>query len=196
MTLVSRHITPSQASKREAISPQSRAPARPPPQETDKSSEGCGSCLFFALARFQRASNTTKHVIEKYHELLSSPTRSRLRQVGKVVTEAVLLENMVTAYVDNRRMRIEKRYHKKRRGKRAKPQGDFSHNVSLAELRQQQKDVIGETREKEYKAQIRSARRILRQKMDKFKEKWRAGPARIRSLIMWCPDALTSWRAL
>lgn len=91
-----------------------------------------------------------------------------------MVTEAVLLETTVNAYVDDRRARIEKRYHEKKRGKRGKPQGDFSHNISLAELREQQEEVIAETRQKEQKAQLRSARKLLRDEMNKFKEEWRA----------------------
>ena len=67
---------------------------------------------FFSLlpseSRFQRPLDTTKHVAEKYHELLRSPTRSGFQQVSKVVTEAALLETTVTMYVDDRKARIEK----------------------------------------------------------------------------------------
>jgi hypothetical protein len=142
--------------------------------KTRKAVDPAFSSLLPSESRFQRASDTAKHVAEKYHDLLSSPTRSGLRQVGKIVTEAVLLESTVTMYVDDRRARIEKRYHEKKRGKRGKPQGDFSHNISLQELREQQEEFIAETREQETKAQMRSARTILRREMENFRVEWRA----------------------
>lgn len=67
----------------------------------------------------------------------------------------------MTIYVDDRQARIEKHYHEKKRGKRAKAVRDFSHNVSLQELRDQQEAVIAEGRKKEAKAQIRSARSVV-----------------------------------
>ena len=84
-----------------------------------------------------------------------------------------MLESTVTAYVDDRRARIEKQYNAKKRGKRAKPVGDFSHNVSLQEIRDQQEEVITETRQKEEKAQVRAARRLVIEEMKKIKDKWR-----------------------
>jgi hypothetical protein len=84
-----------------------------------------------------------------------------------------MLESTVTAYVDDRRARIEKQYNAKKRGKRAKPVGDFSHNMSLQELRDQQEEVIAETRQKEEKAQVRAARSLVIQEMRKIKDEWR-----------------------
>ncbi|RSL40011.1 hypothetical protein CEP51_016748 [Fusarium floridanum] len=84
-----------------------------------------------------------------------------------------MLESTVTAYVDDRRARIEKRYNAKKRGKRAKPVGDSIHNVSLQEIRDQQEEVITETRQKEEKAQVRTARSLVIQEMKKIKEEWR-----------------------
>ncbi|KAJ4212445.1 hypothetical protein NW757_014788 [Fusarium falciforme] len=124
-------------------------------------------------SRFQTAADTAKHLSECYGDTFSSPTRAGLRQIRKVVTEAVILESTVTAYVDDRRARIEKRYNAKKRGKRAKPVGDFSHNVSLQEIREQQEEVIAETRQKEEKAQVRSARSLVIQEMKKMKDLWR-----------------------
>ncbi|KAG7408735.1 hypothetical protein Forpe1208_v012163 [Fusarium oxysporum f. sp. rapae] len=124
-------------------------------------------------SRFQTAADTEKHLSDRYGEVFSSPTRAGLRQICNVVTEAVMLESTVTAYVDDRRARIEKRYNAKKRGKRAKPVGDFSHNVSLQEIREQQEEVIAETRQKEEKAQFRTARRLVIQEMKKMKDLWR-----------------------
>ncbi|RTE67834.1 hypothetical protein BHE90_017792, partial [Fusarium euwallaceae] len=125
-------------------------------------------------ARFQRASDVTKHMSEKYSHLLSSPTRGELRQVRKVVTEALLLHETVQAYIDDRISRLEKAYHQKRKGKRVKPLGDFSQSVSLAEIRQQQEDYIAEREEKEIKSQIRNTRKFVIQEMDKIKAQWRS----------------------
>ncbi|KAJ3461129.1 hypothetical protein MRS44_011996 [Fusarium solani] len=105
-------------------------------------------------SRFQTAADTAKHLSERYSDTFSSPTRAGLRQIHKVITEAVILESIVTAYVDNRRARIEKRYNAKKRGKRVNLVSDFSHNISLQEIREQQEEVIAETRQKEEKAQV------------------------------------------
>ncbi|KAM6506300.1 hypothetical protein FSOLCH5_013290 [Fusarium solani] len=76
-------------------------------------------------------------------------------------------------YVDDRGSRIEKRYNEMKRGKRAKPVGDFSHSVSLQDLRDQQAEVITAEREKEQRRQIRSIRSILLREIEKLKEEWR-----------------------
>ncbi|RMI92895.1 hypothetical protein CDV36_016574, partial [Fusarium kuroshium] len=86
-------------------------------------------------ARFHRASVVTKHISEKYHDVMSSPSRAGLRTVRKVVTEASLLNDTVNAYVDDRRARLEKAYHQKKRGKQVKPQGDFSLSVSIDDIK-------------------------------------------------------------
>ncbi|KAJ4175846.1 hypothetical protein NW767_015646 [Fusarium falciforme] len=124
-------------------------------------------------SRFQAAADTAKRLSDRYGDTFSSPTRAGLRQIRNVVTEAVVLESTVTAYVDDRRARIEKRYNAKKRGKRAKPIGDSSHNVSLQEIRDQQEEVIAEARQKEEKAQVRTARSLVIQEMKKIKDQWR-----------------------
>ncbi|KAI8654437.1 HTH CENPB-type domain-containing protein [Fusarium keratoplasticum] len=124
-------------------------------------------------SRFQAAADTAKRLSDRYGDTFSSPTRAGLRQIRNVVTEAVVLESTVTAYVDDRRARIEKRYNATKRGKRAKPIGDFSHNVSLQEIRDQQEEVIAEARQKEEKAQVRTARSLVIQEMKKIKDQWR-----------------------
>ncbi|KAJ0128780.1 Uncharacterized protein HZ326_28122 [Fusarium oxysporum f. sp. albedinis] len=131
------------------------------------------SSLLPSETRFQRASDTAKQVVEKYRNILSSPTRAGLREVNKVVTEACLLEETVTMYVDDRRKRIEKRYHEKKRGKRGKPVGDFAHNISLQELRDQQQEFLAGTQEKEHRRQIRATRSTLLRETEKFKAEWR-----------------------
>jgi hypothetical protein len=131
-------------------------------------------------ARFQRASDATKHMSEKYSHLLSSPTRGELHQVRKVVSEALLLHETFQAYIDDRISRLEKAYHQKRKSKRVKPQGDFSQSISLAEIRQQQEDYIAECEEKEMKSQIRNTRKFVIQKMDKITAQWRSDKQRLQ----------------
>ncbi|KAJ4175858.1 hypothetical protein NW767_015644 [Fusarium falciforme] len=123
--------------------------------------------------RFQRASDTAKRISEKYCDLLPSPSRVGLRDVGKVVTEAALLEDTVTMYVDDRRKRIEKRYHEKKRGKRGKPVGDFSHNMSLQELRDQEASRLADEKEKQRKREIRSVRSMALRELERLKADWR-----------------------
>ncbi|KAF5266817.1 hypothetical protein FOXYS1_2335, partial [Fusarium oxysporum] len=131
------------------------------------------SSLLPSETRFQRASDTAKQVVEKYRNILSSPTPAGLCEVSKVVTEAWLLEETVTMYVADRRKRIEKRYHEKKRGKRGKPVGHFAHNTSLQELRDQQEEFLADTQEKEYRRQIRATRSILLRQIEKLKAEWR-----------------------
>ncbi|RSL38778.1 hypothetical protein CEP51_016883, partial [Fusarium floridanum] len=127
-------------------------------------------------ARFHRASVVTKHISEKYHDVMSSPSRAGLRTVRKVVTEASLLNDTVNAYVDDRRARLEKAYHQKKRGKQVKPQGDFSLSVSIDDIKRQQEEAISESREKEIRAQLRAQRTFVIQEMKKIKDEWRQDP--------------------
>ncbi|RKK65555.1 hypothetical protein BFJ69_g16180 [Fusarium oxysporum] len=94
--------------------------------------------------RFQVASDTTKCIRERYHDTLSSPTMAGLQQVSLVLSEAVLLETTVKLYSDDRRPGIEKQYNKRKRGKAAKPVGEYIHNMSLQEVPNQQEAFIAE----------------------------------------------------
>ncbi|RTE68179.1 hypothetical protein BHE90_017444, partial [Fusarium euwallaceae] len=82
------------------------------------------------LVRSKATADTAKRLSDRYGDVFSSPTRTGLRQIQNITTEAVMLGSTVTAYVDDRRARIEKRYNAKKRGKRAKPIGDSIHNIS------------------------------------------------------------------
>ncbi|KAJ3471937.1 hypothetical protein MRS44_002036 [Fusarium solani] len=50
---------------------------------------------------------------------------------------------------------------------------ELDHNVSLQEIRDQQEEVIAEARQKEEKAQVRTARSLVIQEMKKIKDQWR-----------------------
>jgi hypothetical protein len=123
--------------------------------------------------RFQRASDVTRHISERYAHVLSSPTRGQLRQVKKVVTEAVHLSNTVTAYVDDRRARVEKVYNQKKPGKRGRPYGDFSKSLSLAQLREQRDKWEAEGPEKLMRAEQRHQRPFIIKEMNDIKASWR-----------------------
>ena len=82
------------------------------------------------------ASDTARDVSNRYHDILSSPTHRGLEAVQKIVSEAIVLEDIVKKHVANRQERIEKRYHQRKRGKRGRPVGDYFHNISLEELRE------------------------------------------------------------
>ncbi|KAF6517714.1 hypothetical protein HZS61_003275 [Fusarium oxysporum f. sp. conglutinans] len=123
--------------------------------------------------RFSAASDTARHVGERYHDILSSPTRAGLKHIRNIVNEAMLLEDTIKRYADDRRSRIEKQYNKRKRGKKAKPIGDYIHNVSLQEIRDQQESFIAETRAKEGKSQLRTARSIAIREIERLKSEWR-----------------------
>ncbi|PCD46609.1 hypothetical protein AU210_002010 [Fusarium oxysporum f. sp. radicis-cucumerinum] len=86
----------------------------------------------------------------------------------------MLLEDVITKYVDGHRGHVEKRYNQRKRGKRAKPVGDYIHNVSLQELRDQQEEFIAEGLGTDRKAHIRNIRSIILGKIETLKEEWRA----------------------
>lgn len=123
--------------------------------------------------RFSAASDTAKRVGERYHDLLSSPTRAGLKHIRNIVSEAILLEDTIKRYADDRRSRIEKQYNKRKRGKKARPVGEYIHNVSLEEIRNQQEAFIAETRAKEGKCQLRAARSITIREIERLKSQWR-----------------------
>ncbi|KLO97764.1 Uncharacterized protein Y057_13245 [Fusarium fujikuroi] len=126
--------------------------------------------------RFSTASDTAKHIhiSERYHNILCSPPRLGLQHIRNIVNEAILIEDIIKKYIEDRRRRIEKRYDKRKGGKRAKPVGDYIRNISLQELRDQQEQFIIKGREKERKPQIRSTRSIIIWEMERLKEDWRA----------------------
>ncbi|KAM0364067.1 hypothetical protein ACHAPK_010977 [Fusarium culmorum] len=75
--------------------------------------------------RFHAASSTAESIGERYHDILSSPTRAGLQHIRNIVHEVVMLEDVIKQYVDDRKTRIEKRYHERKRGRRAKTVSDL-----------------------------------------------------------------------
>ncbi|KAF4331878.1 hypothetical protein FBEOM_14340, partial [Fusarium beomiforme] len=89
--------------------------------KTHKAIDPALSSLLPAENRFPIASDTARDIRNRYHDILSSPTRRGLEAIQKIVSEAVVLEDIVRNHVADRRERIEKRYHQRKRGKRGRP---------------------------------------------------------------------------
>ncbi|RKK71948.1 hypothetical protein BFJ68_g18312, partial [Fusarium oxysporum] len=123
--------------------------------------------------RFTTASATAQRLRDRYHDILSSPTRQGLVHVQKIVSEAILLEDHLTRHVDNRRARIEKRYHERKRGKRARGASDYINTVLLQELREQQDEYIAESQKKSIRSEIRQQRSQLIRELEALKQEWR-----------------------
>ncbi|SCO92428.1 uncharacterized protein FRV6_16556 [Fusarium oxysporum] len=89
--------------------------------KTRKAIDPALSSLLPEENRFPLASDTARDIGNRYHDILSSPTLRGLESVRKIVNEAIVLEEIVRNHVEDRRARIEKRYHQRKRGKRARP---------------------------------------------------------------------------
>ncbi|CAF3496705.1 unnamed protein product [Fusarium graminearum] len=131
------------------------------------------SSLLPSDMRFHAASNTAESIGERYHDILSSPTLAGLRHIRNIVHEAVMLEDVIKKYVDDRRTRIEKRYHERKRGRRAKTVSDLIPTVSLRDLRDQQEEAIADEKKKQYKQGIRFTRSVIIKEINRLKNEWR-----------------------
>jgi hypothetical protein len=79
----------------------------------------------------------------------------------------------VRDHVEDRRARIEKRYNQRKRGKRARPVGDYIHNISLEELRGQQAEFIDAGAKADQRSQLRNLRTFAIKQMEEIKAEWR-----------------------
>ncbi|KAG4277362.1 hypothetical protein FPRO04_14140 [Fusarium proliferatum] len=140
--------------------------------KTRKAIDPALSSLLPAENRFPMASDTARDVSNRYHDILSSPTHRGLEAVQKIVSEAIVLEDIVKKHVANRQERIEKRYHQRKRGKRGRPVGDYFHNISLEELREQQAEFIEAGAKSEQRSQLRNIRSFAIRQMEEIKAEW------------------------
>lgn len=85
------------------------------------------SSLLPKETRFHQASASIHNTLEKYGELMSSPTREGLLRASLVFTEACALEKHVTDFTVDRLRRIEKLASRKKRGGLARPSGGLPH---------------------------------------------------------------------
>ncbi|EXL66284.1 hypothetical protein FOPG_17531 [Fusarium oxysporum f. sp. conglutinans race 2 54008] len=140
--------------------------------KTRKAIDPALSSLLPAENCFPLASDTARDVSNRYHDILSSPTRRGLEAVQKIVSEAIVLEDIVKKHVADRQERIKKRYHQRKRGKRGKPVGDYFHNISLEELREQQAEFIEVGAKTEQRFQLRNIRSFAIRQMEEIKAEW------------------------
>ncbi|KAG7403395.1 hypothetical protein Forpe1208_v016484 [Fusarium oxysporum f. sp. rapae] len=140
--------------------------------KTRKAIDPALSSLLPAENRFPMASDTARDISNRYHDILSSPTRRGLEAVQKIASEAIVLEDIVKKHVANRQERIEKRYHQRKRGKRGRPVGDYFHNISLEELREQQAEFIEAGAKSEQRSQLRNIRSFAIRQMEEIKAEW------------------------
>ncbi|KAH7462375.1 hypothetical protein FOMA001_g18549 [Fusarium oxysporum f. sp. matthiolae] len=141
--------------------------------KTRKAIDPALSSLLPAENRFPLASDTARDISNRYHDILSSPTLRGLESVRKIVSEAIVLEDIVRNHVEDRQGRIEKRYHQRKRGKRAKPVGEYIHNVSLEELREQHTEDVNAGNKAQQRLQLRNLRSFAIQQMKEIRDEWR-----------------------
>ncbi|KAI8416479.1 hypothetical protein FOFC_02789 [Fusarium oxysporum] len=141
--------------------------------KTKKTVDPAFISLLPSETRFSTASATAQRVRDRYHDILSSPTLQGLKHVQNIVHEAILLEDHIKRHVEDRRARIEKRYHQRKRGKRARGASDYINTVSLQELREQQDEYITESQKKSIRSEIRQQRSQLIRELEALKQEWR-----------------------
>jgi len=141
--------------------------------KTRKAIDPALSSLLPAENRFSLASDTARDVSNRYHDILSSLTLRGLESVRKIVSEAIVLEDIVRNHVEDRQGRIEKRYHQRKRGKRAKPVGEYIHNVSLEELREQHTEDVNAGNKAQQRLQLRNLRSFAIRQMEEIRDEWR-----------------------
>ncbi|PCD22282.1 hypothetical protein AU210_016072 [Fusarium oxysporum f. sp. radicis-cucumerinum] len=137
--------------------------------KTCKAIDPALSSLLPEESRFPLASDTARDIGNRYHDILSSPTLRGLESVRKIVNEAIVLEEIVRNHVEDRRARIEKRYHQRKRGKRARPVGDYIHNGSLQELRDQHTEFVKAGDKAQQRSQLRNLRSFAIRQMEEIK---------------------------
>ncbi|KAF4448245.1 hypothetical protein F53441_8331 [Fusarium austroafricanum] len=125
-------------------------------------------CLVFPLA-----SDIARDVSNRYYDILSSLTLRGLESVWKIVSEAIVLEDIVRNHVEDRQGRIEKRYHQRKRGKQAKPVGENIHNISLEELREQHAEDVNAGNKAQQRLQLRNLRSFAIRQIEDIRDEWR-----------------------
>ncbi|KAI8413469.1 hypothetical protein FOFC_06747 [Fusarium oxysporum] len=141
--------------------------------KTKKTVDPAFISLLPSETRFSTASATAQRVRDRYHNILSSPTLQGLKHVQNIVHEAILLEDHIKRHVEDRRARIEKRYHQRKRGKRARGASDYINTISLQELREQQDEYVTESQKKSIRSEIRQQRSQLIRELEALKQEWR-----------------------
>ncbi|KJZ69405.1 hypothetical protein HIM_11201 [Hirsutella minnesotensis 3608] len=143
--------------------------------------------------RWLQSANVVRDVKDRYHDVLSSPSRRLMATASRVMTEAQLLEKDLRFYIKDRDQRIEKITSRLKRGKAVKPSGQFfANSVSLDQIRQQSQRTSEAEAKKEEKRQLRESQRVLRLEMESLRKQWRSdkiheidGKAKTLSFKQW-----------
>ncbi|EXL39822.1 hypothetical protein FOCG_17583 [Fusarium oxysporum f. sp. radicis-lycopersici 26381] len=140
--------------------------------KTHKAINPALSSLLPAENQFPLASDTARDINNRYHDILSSPALRGLESVRKIVSEAIMLEDIVRNHVEDRQGRIEKRYHQRKRGKQAKPVGEYIYNISLEELREQHTEDINAGNKAQQRLQLRNLRSFVIRQIKEIRDEW------------------------
>ncbi|KJZ67993.1 hypothetical protein HIM_09030 [Hirsutella minnesotensis 3608] len=113
-------------------------------------------------ARFQIAADTTNRLRQRYHDVLSSPTREGLRQTAKVVTEALILQSQVESFIKDRNSRIAAWSNRKKRGKIVKPSGQFITSCNIDDIRREYESSLEQHTKRQTRQELRMHLKRLR----------------------------------
>ncbi|KAF5120992.1 hypothetical protein E5D57_013328 [Metarhizium anisopliae] len=83
---------------------------------------------------FQVAADAANDIRERYHDILSSPSREGLRQIAKVSAESIMLHNHSNEVIVNRTKRVQAYANRKKRGKTVRPSGEFVTSSSMDDI--------------------------------------------------------------
>jgi hypothetical protein len=119
------------------------------------------------------ASDTARDISNRYHDILSSLTLRGLEAVRKIINKAIVLEDIIRNHIEDRQARIEKRYHQRKHRKRARPIGDYIHNVSLQELRDQHTEFVKAGDKAQQRSRLRNLRSFTIRQIEEIKAEWR-----------------------
>ncbi|KAF5131517.1 hypothetical protein E5D57_007872 [Metarhizium anisopliae] len=84
--------------------------------------------------RFQVAADAANDIRERYHDILSSPSREGLRQIANVSAESIMLHNHSNEVIVNRTQRVQAYANRKKRGKTIRPSGEFVTSSSMDDI--------------------------------------------------------------
>jgi hypothetical protein len=99
--------------------------------------------------RFQQAKDSLAAVLDKYSDVISSPSRKKLQSVRKVLSESILMDKQHNAFVSNFKSRLKKVISKRKPGKFIKPSGMFVTSVNFKDIKEQHEVELAAAEEKE-----------------------------------------------
>jgi hypothetical protein len=124
--------------------------------------------------RFQQAEDSLAAVLDKYGDVMSSPSREKLQSARKVLSESILMDKQRNAFVSNFESRLKKVTSKRKPGKFIKPSGMFVTSVNFEDIKEQHEVELAAAEEKEQRRQLRSVKSLVKQERGRFFELWKA----------------------